>query len=181
MTLVGLPEPRAVGASEAPVSERVPPARRGRLAVDLVGRVFGRLAVIAREGSTESVPHRPLWRCRCTCGQERVVLGKSLLSERTRSCGCLRTEMFRTMSAAQPRRRQGRRAADLAGRTFGRLTVVERAGSTDGARPRPLWRCTCVCGREVLARAASLRAGDTRSCGCLRVDTPKRRRRRALP
>ena len=36
--------------------------------IDLVGRVFGRLQVVARAGSTDRTPARPLWRCRCACG-----------------------------------------------------------------------------------------------------------------
>jgi hypothetical protein len=34
-------------------------------AIDLVGRVFGRLQVVARAGSTDRTPAPPLWRCRC--------------------------------------------------------------------------------------------------------------------
>ena len=36
-------------------------------AENLTGRVFGRLTVLARAGSTERAPRRPLWRCRCAC------------------------------------------------------------------------------------------------------------------
>jgi hypothetical protein len=42
-------------------------------ATDLVGRVFGRLNVVACAGSTDGTPARPLWRCRCTCGNEPIV------------------------------------------------------------------------------------------------------------
>jgi hypothetical protein len=64
-------------------------------AINLVDRAFGRLTVLAREGSTRSTPRRPLWRCRCACGRELVVLAASLLAGRTRSCGCLRVEVAR--------------------------------------------------------------------------------------
>jgi hypothetical protein len=43
-----------------------------RPAINLVGRLFGRLTVIAREGSAGQAPRRPLWRCRCSCGIELV-------------------------------------------------------------------------------------------------------------
>jgi serine/threonine protein phosphatase PrpC len=47
--------------SEAVTSKR---RRGGRPAVlDVVGRKFGRLTVLARDGNP------PLWRCRCTCGE----------------------------------------------------------------------------------------------------------------
>jgi hypothetical protein len=64
-------------------------------AIDLIGRVFGRLRVVARAGSTNRTPRRPLWRCRCACGQESIVLAAYLLVGRTRSCGCLRAERAR--------------------------------------------------------------------------------------
>jgi hypothetical protein len=72
---------------------RSPPGRRAN---DLTGRVFGQLTVLARAGSSEQSPRRPLWRCLCRCGRERVVLGASLVSGRTRSCGCLRAAMARS-------------------------------------------------------------------------------------
>lgn len=54
---------------------------------------------------------------------------------------------------------------DLTDKTFGRLTVIERALS--GARWRTRWRCRCECGTENTVFAVSLRRGATTSCGCL--------------
>jgi hypothetical protein len=51
---------------------------------------------------------------------------------------------------------------DLAGQTFGRLTVIERVAHI----PRPHWLCRCECGTERIVRADNLRRGLTRSCGC---------------
>ena len=52
------------------------------------------------------------------------------------------------------------------GQQYGRLTVME---------PRPahpkhgaMWLCKCQCGAESVTAAYSLRAGRTKSCGCLR-------------
>jgi hypothetical protein len=99
--------------------EAVTHARPGRIAADLVGRAFGRLTVIARAGSTDRALRRPLWRCRCSCGQERVVLGASLLAGRTRSCGCLRVDVARStvvMARAERVARRARRKRRGAGR-----------------------------------------------------------------
>jgi hypothetical protein len=137
-------------------------------ATNLAGRTFGRLNVIARAGSTEGKSRRPLWRCRCACGGECVVLGASLVVGRTRSCGCLRAEVARrTVDAARTRALP---ASDLTGRAFGRLKVIARAGSTEGSARRPLWRCRCVCGRKSVVPASALVAGNTRSCGCLQAE-----------
>lgn len=55
--------------------------------------------------------------------------------------------------------------ADLAGQVFGRLTAVERDHSRKGAA---YWKCDCECGNDTTVSSASLRSGNTRSCGCLR-------------
>lgn len=59
-----------------------------------------------------------------------------------------------------------RRAHNLTGRTFGRLTVTGPAPL--GADGFPRWACSCSCGDTTITSARSLRAGDTKSCGCLR-------------
>lgn len=55
--------------------------------IDLTGRTFGRLTVL---NEAERNKHKQIsWLCRCECGAETVVLGSSLRSGGTRSCGCL--------------------------------------------------------------------------------------------
>lgn len=77
---------------------------------------------------------------------------------------------------------------DLTGERFGRLRVLERAGSYRpggarySARSEPLWRCLCDpalggCGEETLVIAHSLTRGETKSCGCLRQETAQERMR----
>ncbi len=65
-------------------------------------------------------------------------------------------------------------AIDLTGQQFGRLLVVARAGTRSS---RAMWRCRCVCGREIVVAGKSLRCGNTRSCGCLRDQTTTQRNR----
>jgi hypothetical protein len=53
---------------------------------------------------------------------------------------------------------------DLTGKKFSRLTVLSRVGnSKDG---KPMWLCSCDCGKEVAVRAVNLRNGASTSCGC---------------
>lgn len=56
---------------------------------------------------------------------------------------------------------------DLRGQHFGRLTVIDRAG-TNKLNRDILWKCKCVCGNTTIVDAHQLRSGGTRSCGCLR-------------
>ena len=52
------------------------------------------------------------------------------------------------------------------GDRYGMLVVVARV--QDGPRRQARFLCRCDCGSEIEVLAASLRAGKTRSCGCLR-------------
>lgn len=63
---------------------------------------------------------------------------------------------------------------DLSGQKFGRLTVVSRGprGNTRHAR----WECECECGARTIVYGFALRAGETRSCGCLMRDVLRARR-----
>lgn len=60
--------------------------------ISLVGQRFGRL-VVSRRVSTVGESGDLQWRCRCDCGRTTRVLGWSLRSGRTKSCGCLRREV----------------------------------------------------------------------------------------
>lgn len=57
---------------------------------------------------------------------------------------------------------------NLAGLTFGRLTVRTLVRSPLWKRPK--WECRCKCGRVRLVLANQLMMGHTRSCGCTRAD-----------
>jgi hypothetical protein len=58
---------------------------------DLTGQTFGRLTVIEYHGRTHA--KRLVWRCECSCGKECCVIGEQLTTGRTRSCGCLNSEL----------------------------------------------------------------------------------------
>ena len=62
---------------------------------------------------------------------------------------------------------------DMTGRRYGRLTVLERAGSyrpPDGFGTSATWWCKCDCGSIIEVNGRSLRQGFTQSCGCLRAE-----------
>ena len=58
--------------------------------IDLTGQVFGKLTVVSRVENSKN--NKVQYLCRCACGSEKIILSNSLLSMRTRSCGCLRSE-----------------------------------------------------------------------------------------
>ena len=64
---------------------------------------------------------------------------------------------------------------DLTGQRFGRWTVLNRAGSSRRGRTvSSLWYCQCDCGQVQIVRGDNLRAGKSRSCGCLRDEAVSR-------
>lgn len=60
-------------------------------------------------------------------------------------------------------------ALDLAGKTFGRLTVLERIYPNTPAN-KVRWRCECSCGNFTIAVAGAIKGGHTVSCGCAQKD-----------
>ena len=66
-------------------------SRKGKNIKNLTGQKFNRLTVLEitnKRGGTEV-----LWRCKCDCGKETLVRGRSLTDGRTKSCGCLQKEL----------------------------------------------------------------------------------------
>lgn len=61
--------------------------------LDIIGKRFGRLTVVCldKKGNT---PRKSMWLCKCDCGNTTSVLGSSLISGNTNSCGCLSREMI---------------------------------------------------------------------------------------
>lgn len=59
------------------------------------------------------------------------------------------------------------RIADMAGKQFGRLTVLNMY---DKYQIYYRYLCKCQCGKETIVRGTSLRSGKTKSCGCYRSE-----------
>lgn len=62
------------------------------------------------------------------------------------------------------------RKANLLDQRFGRLEVIDEAGTvtSPGGTKRLAWQCRCDCGNVVVVRGNDLVNGQQRSCGCLR-------------
>ena len=130
--------------------------------IDLTGHKFGRLTVLNR--AENSKDGRVRWLCKCDCGNERIILGKSLKNGHTQSCGCLNKE--RTSSVSLKNR---------IGERFGRLIVVERADDyvAKNGKHHVRWKCICDCGNTTIVESSDLASGHTKSCGCLHAEKLK--------
>lgn len=58
--------------------------------IDETGNKYGRLLVISEHGKRKD--GKICWLCKCICGNEAIVSGKSLRMGSTKSCGCLHKE-----------------------------------------------------------------------------------------
>ena len=54
--------------------------------IDRTGQVFEKLTVVEQAGRDKL--KKVLWRCKCECGNETVVVSGSLVTGNTTSCGC---------------------------------------------------------------------------------------------
>lgn len=59
--------------------------------IDLTGQRFGRYTVLYRYHENDPF-NKPLWVCKCDCGNEKVVGGENLRSGQSLSCGCYNRE-----------------------------------------------------------------------------------------
>ena len=129
-------------------------AKKTRL--NLQGKRFGKLVVVEYAGNDSK--GYSTWKCKCDCGNESIVRGINLTQGSTRSCGCSRYSF--TINDGRPNPHQ------LAvGDRFGLLTVGALEKEVDGHK---YYYCTCECGGDAVVRADNLKAGKTKSCGCMR-------------
>lgn len=132
--------------------------------LDLTGQRYGRLVAVRCVGSiTKGKAVGRGWLWRCDCGTEFVDHAKTIREGRKVSCGCRRLETQQANVKPWTHERAASRRLDLTGQRFGKLVVLEHAGSSQGG---VLWRCRCDCGAEIVENRHHLTAGNRKSCGC---------------
>ena len=67
-----------------------------RAPLDLTGQRFGRLTVIRYAGKDKT--GKRSWLCSCECGNNTTLPTSRLTNGNTRSCGCIRREMYRALT-----------------------------------------------------------------------------------
>ena len=129
--------------------------------IDLTGQVFGKLTVL-EEAQERNKSGSVCWICQCECGNTVVVSGDNLRRNHTKSCGCQKKE------SAQAR------VIDLTGQKFGMITVKQKTVNPYKNR-HTYWLCDCDCGKtNILIDGESLKAGRTKSCGCINYSIGER-------
>lgn len=63
---------------------------------------------------------------------------------------------------------------DITGLRFGKLVAIKPTEKRDNIG-RIMWLCKCDCGNEVVVSGYCLRNGGTKSCGCLKPGSPRKK------
>lgn len=98
------------------------------------------------------------WLCECQCENKtkRKFRAGYLKSGKTKNCGCDKSHYISKVN-------------NLIGKTFGKLTVIERyyGNNIKNTRNKVVWLCKCECGNEKAVIVDDLKSGKVKSCGCL--------------
>ena len=118
---------------------------------NLTGRKFGELEVIDfvgynKHGGTE-------WQCVCNCGNTIIETEKNLRNNKRQHCNVnCKCKIDKIKS-------------EFIGKTFYYLRVESLAKEKKNGCLS--WNCRCTCGKTIVATGTALRAGLSRSCGCV--------------
>lgn len=146
-TIPKVDKPEALKALPAAEVLEVKPAAKRSSPKNITGQRFGRLTALYNTG--EKTRGMFIWHCVCECGNEKDVPIALLTSGGTTSCGCAK---------------RGINTKDISGQTFNYLTAIEPTGRYE--RRHVIWRCRCVCGKEIEAPINRITQGSVKSCGC---------------
>lgn len=129
--------------------------------IDLTNEKFGKLIVQYDTGKRNS-KGSVLWQCLCECGNYTLATSTELRNGHKKSCGCYQKECAS---------KQGQKnLIDLTGKTFNKLTVIQRVSTkkTPSGATKIFWLCLCECGNKCVVDGNSLKTGNTKSCGCVK-------------
>lgn len=114
-----------------------------------IGKKFNMLTII--DFDHKSGAHM-YYRCRCDCGNEKVVRYDSLKDGSIKSCGCLQSN------------RVSQKDLSHIGEIWGRMTIIA-FDHTDKSYNK-WYVARCQCGNEKIVTYGSLKHGQVVSCGC---------------
>lgn len=115
-----------------------------RKATDMTGQRYGQLTVIEKAYLKNG---HMFWKCKCDCGNEKIIDGSKLRDGTTKACGCLRGKGYK----------------DLVGKRFGMLEVMEKVGTDNNSHVMYLCKCDCGNIKTMLSNHIQI----SKSCGCM--------------
>lgn len=112
-----------------------------------IGQEFGNLIVVEKATNIKGKSREyGAWKCKCICNNEKIVAAYHLNRGDVKSCGCLpkQSRVFKP------------------GDKIHRLTMIS---FKDG-----WWDCQCECGNIITIQTIQATSGNTKSCGCLKLE-----------
>lgn len=125
---------------------------------NLKGQKFGKLTVLYR---TNNRKNRTCWVCQCDCGNISLVYTYNLSDGHTKSCGNCKGNGQQLYNYRYTKKTYN----DLTGKQFRDLKVLYKK-SHFVLDNRILWRCQCICGKQIDVDSHTLQSGRKINCGC---------------
>lgn len=148
---MGMPEPGKIRANE-----------KSKMKIE-IGQKFGRWTVLKTQTKRNA---KRSWRhlCRCECGIEKDVSGQNLTRGESKSCGCLKKELWKITQQKIKEIIAKKHIEIQTGERFGNLTVLSK--SEEKKKLQISYLCKCDCGARKVVGGANLRSSHVTSCGC---------------
>jgi hypothetical protein len=123
---------------------------------DITGQKFRNLTALRR---VENYGKYTRWEFLCDCGNIFANQVRHVKKQKVTNCGCIKEN----------------KKYNIRGKRFGKLLALE---ITDKKRGRNfIWECLCDCGNKTYVSRPDLTTGNTKSCGCLRIENLSKARK----
>lgn len=122
--------------------------KKGRKIINLTGQKIGKWTVLNRE-FLEDRTNDTFWKCRCECGNEKIIDGDRLRNKISLCCS----------SCSQMK--------DITNQRFGKLVAIKNMNKKIGNYMA--WKCQCDCGNICEVSYQQLNSGEITSCGCDKI------------
>ena len=134
---------------------------------DLTGQKFDELTVISKSEPPDYIKSNrdsAHWLCKCSCGNTQIFRGTSLSRNNYSRCSNC-AKKVRNLSS------NNRRKSNV-GYTKNQLTVIKDLDEYDSNHGL-LCIAKCTCGNEIKICPTYIKNGNTKSCGCLKINLLK--------
>lgn len=111
-----------------------------------VGQKFGMLTILEELGSNKI-------RCRCDCGNEKIITKSTVINGGAKSCGCLRASSMRKISISHKQEK----IVSYVGKKFNHLTIIDELG-----KGKVIAKCDC--GNIIEAKKYNIIDGQKKRC-----------------
>lgn len=116
---------------------------------DLSGQRFRNLIAIRR---VENSGRYTQWEFLCDCGKIIINQSRHVKRGKVTNCGCVKEKIKN----------------EIKGKRFGKLVALEITNKKRGRNF--IWRCLCDCGNETHVSRPDLTTGNTKTCGCSKIE-----------